>query len=729
MICSLMVAGTPVSARMRRATHLAVGLVAALGLCAGVSTEAASAATQTFSVPGDHTFIVPSGITTISVTAIGAEGGDCYLAFGGRGASVSAIIPVSPGEKLFVGVGGVGGGGGGIGTYCLAGNQGGAGGTDGGGAGGPDNGPSGNETDGSGGGGASAVGLANSLGGEQFGNLMIVAGGGGGAGYEVWGGDAGAGGASGEGAGGAPGTQSAGGAGGSDGSSGTALQGGAGGGGLSSVTGLGGGGGGGGYYGGGGGGGANGGGPGGGGGGSSFITAAAGAASGPTPSSSAPSVTITWPAWVAPTAAISSPTSGGYYTLGQSVHTSFSCSESVGDTGLSSCDDSTGTSTVNGGRGHLDTSSYGEHTYTVTAITNPPEVPQGTKSIKYTVVAPPTPIITSPQSGLVYTRGVPVSSSFACEEGTAGPGLVSCRDSNSTGTESGGSGMLDVLTVGVHSYTVTATSKDGLTAKTSISYTVEEGPAIATIASPSSGGTYALGQTVATSFSCTELLVDPKYFVCSDSNGAYGSSQIAIEGRLDTSTAGVHTYIVSAYTLPAESYGYDNTSSITYTVLSPVTPGGPTTPGGSTTPGSSTTPGGSTTPGSSTTPGAAQIATPIAAKELTPTGAAAKLASVLKAGVFSQSFKAPGSGTTVIGWYYLPPGAKLATRAKPSPILVAAGKGSSAAAGPTTIKVKLTAAGKSLLKHAKQIKLTAKCTFTPAGESPVTSVKTFLLKS
>ena len=65
MICSLMAAGTPVSASMRRATHLAVGLVAALGLCAGVSAEAASAATQTFSVPGDHTFIVPPGITTI----------------------------------------------------------------------------------------------------------------------------------------------------------------------------------------------------------------------------------------------------------------------------------------------------------------------------------------------------------------------------------------------------------------------------------------------------------------------------------------------------------------------------------------------------------------------------------------------------------------------------------------------------------------------------------------
>jgi len=55
---------------------------------------------------------------SITVTAIGAAGGsegetcspNCDL--GGEGASVTATVPVSPGEQLFVGVGGPGAGGG-----------------------------------------------------------------------------------------------------------------------------------------------------------------------------------------------------------------------------------------------------------------------------------------------------------------------------------------------------------------------------------------------------------------------------------------------------------------------------------------------------------------------------------------------------------------------------------------------------------------------------------------
>lgn len=44
------------------------------------------------------------------------------------------------------------------------------------------------------------------------------------------------------------------------------------------------------------------------------------------------------------------------------------------------------------------------------------------------------------------------------------------------------------------------------------------------------------------------------------------------------------------------------------------------------------------------------------------------------------------------------------------------------------IRVKLTAAGKRLLKHAKSLKLTAKGTFTPAGKTPISITKVFVVK-
>ena len=123
----------------------------------------------------------------------------------------------------------------------------------------------------------------------------------------------------------------------------------------------------------------------------------------------------------------------------------------------------------------------------------------------------------------------------------------------------------------------------------------------------------------------------------------------------------------------------------------------------------------------------AQVAT-LLAGELTPSGKAAKIAALLKGGGFTVVFKALEAGTAVINWYQVPPGAKLAKKAKPKPVLVATGRRTFSAAGTATIKIKLTAAGKRLLKHAKKLKLTAKGTFTPTGKAPITATRTFVLK-
>jgi hypothetical protein len=94
--------------------------------------------------------------------------------------------------------------------------------------------------------------------------------------------------------------------------------------------------------------------------------------------------------------------------LNQFVATSFACAEGLGAPGLASCDDSNGTSTINRGSGHLDTSSVGAHTYTVTATST--DGLTGTTTLTYTVLAPTPPSMTrlrvSPQTFVLSGRRI-----------------------------------------------------------------------------------------------------------------------------------------------------------------------------------------------------------------------------------------------------------------------------------------------------------------------------------
>ena len=246
-----------------------------------------------------------------------------------------------------------------------------------------------------------------------------------------------------------------------------------------------------------------------------------------------------------PTARISSPASGGTYAVGQHVATSFACSEGDSGPGIASCTDSNGSSSP----GTLNTATVGSHTYTVTATSGDGQT--GTASITYTVAAVPSARIGSPASGGTYAVGQVVATSFSCAEGTDGPGLSSCTDSDGSSSP----GTLNTATVGSHTYTVTATSGDGQTGTASITYTVAAVPS-ARIGSPASGGTYAVGQVVATSFSCAEGTDGPGLSSCTDSDGS------SSPGTLNTATVGSHTYTVTA----TSGDGQTGTASITYTV-------------------------------------------------------------------------------------------------------------------------------------------------------------------
>jgi Big-like domain-containing protein/gametolysin peptidase M11 len=122
---------------------------------------------------------------------------------------------------------------------------------------------------------------------------------------------------------------------------------------------------------------------------------------------------------------------------------------------------------------------------------------------------------------------------------------------------------------GGDSFTYQVTDPSGNYATAQVTLTVAAPPS-ATISAPVTGGTYEIGQSVSTAFSCSEGAGGSGLLSCTDSAGVKTGS-----GHLDTSSAGGHAYTVTALSKD----GLTKSTSIDYTVVpKPALPNRPEDP-------------------------------------------------------------------------------------------------------------------------------------------------------
>ena len=150
--------------------------------------------------------------------------------------------------------------------------------------------------------------------------------------------------------------------------------------------------------------------------------------------------------------------------------------------GVTFTDNGDGTATITG---TAASSAFGSYPLTITATNG--VSPSGTQSFALVVLGVPSATISAPGTGGTYARESSIRTAFRCADAAEAPGLSSCQDSNGhsgsvdTGSGSTGAGTLNTSALGFHTYAVTATSRDGQTARASISYAVIGGPTAGTV--------------------------------------------------------------------------------------------------------------------------------------------------------------------------------------------------------------------------------------------------------
>jgi hypothetical protein len=173
-----------------------------------------------------------------------------------------------------------------------------------------------------------------------------------------------------------------------------------------------------------------------------------------------------------------------------------------------------------------------------------------------TIPVPPAASISTPSAGAVYMQGQTVAASYSCNEGQNGPGITSCAGNVPNGAP------IDTSTPGPRTFMVTASSGDGDTGTTSVTYTVQApppppAPPTAAVVAPANGAVYSQGQIVDANYSCLEGAGGPGLRSC--------TATAPMSSAINTSAPGTYVFDVTATSLD----GMTGSASVTYTVMAP----------------------------------------------------------------------------------------------------------------------------------------------------------------